>query len=115
MYFISILPIRLFFFYYIYYVCIYFIDCSKNYDIYTFPGGSVIKNLPANAGDTGLIPGSGILPGEGNGNPLQHLSWEIPWTEKPGGQHTAREVTKVRHDSVIKTIDISILSFQVKD
>ena len=50
----------------------YFIDCSKNYDIYTFPGGSVIKNLPANAGDTGLIPGSGILPGEANGNPLQY-------------------------------------------
>ena len=35
-----------------------------------FPGGSVAKNLPANAGDTGLIPGSGISPREGNGNPL---------------------------------------------
>jgi len=32
-----------------------------------FPGGSVIKNLPANAGDTGSIPGRS--PGEGNGNP----------------------------------------------
>ena len=34
----------------------------------------VVKNLPANAGDlrdTGLIPGSGWSPGEGNGNPLQ--------------------------------------------
>ena len=30
----------------------------------------VVKNLPANAGDTGLIPGSGRFPGEGNGNPL---------------------------------------------
>ena len=37
-----------------------------------FPGGSVVKNLPANAGDTGLIPGSGRSPGEGNGNPLQY-------------------------------------------
>ena len=36
-----------------------------------FPGGSVVKNLPANAGDAGLIPGSGRSPGEGNGNPLQ--------------------------------------------
>ena len=36
-----------------------------------FPGGSVVKNLPANAGDTGLIPGLGRSPGEGNGNPLQ--------------------------------------------
>jgi len=31
---------------------------------------SVIKNLPANAIDQGLIPGSGGSPGEGNGNPL---------------------------------------------
>ena len=37
-----------------------------------FPGGSVAKNPPANAGDTGLIPGSGRSPGEGNGNPLQY-------------------------------------------
>ena len=37
-----------------------------------FPVGSVVKNLPANAGDTGLIPGSGKSPGEGNGNPLQY-------------------------------------------
>ena len=36
-----------------------------------FPGGSVVKNLPANAGDMGSIPGSGISPGERNGNPLQ--------------------------------------------
>ena len=37
-----------------------------------FPGGSVRKNLPANAGDVGLIPGSGRSPGEGSGNPLQY-------------------------------------------
>ena len=36
-----------------------------------FPGGSVIKNLPANAGVMGSAPGSGRSPGEGNGNPLQ--------------------------------------------
>ena len=36
------------------------------------PGGSVVKNLCANAGDAGLVPGSGKSPGEGNGNPLQH-------------------------------------------
>ena len=38
-------------------------------------GGAVVKNLPANAGDTGdtgLIPGSGISSGEGSGNPLQY-------------------------------------------
>ena len=40
-----------------------------------FPGGTVVKNLPANAGDaedSGLIPGWGISPGEGNGYPLQY-------------------------------------------
>ena len=36
-----------------------------------FPGGSGVKNPAANAGGTGLIPGSGRSPGEGNGNPLQ--------------------------------------------
>ena len=35
-----------------------------------FPGGSVVENPSANAGDIGSIPGSGRSPGEGNGNPL---------------------------------------------
>ena len=34
------------------------------------PGGSVVKNPPANAGDLGLSPGLGRSPGEGNSNPL---------------------------------------------
>ena len=37
-----------------------------------FPGSSVTKNLPANAGDVGSIPGSGRSPGERNSNPLQY-------------------------------------------
>ena len=37
-----------------------------------FPGGSVVKNPPANAGDVGLARGSGRPPGEENGNPLQY-------------------------------------------
>ena len=44
-----------------------------------FPGGLVVKNLPANAGDAGdkgLIPGSGRSPGEENGNPLQYSCLE---------------------------------------
>ena len=36
-----------------------------------FPGGSVVKNPPANTGKAGLIPGLGRSTGEGNGNPLQ--------------------------------------------
>ena len=41
--------------------------------LWGFPGGSVVKNPPANAGDirdAGLIPGLGRSPGGGNGNPL---------------------------------------------
>ena len=37
-----------------------------------FPGGSDGKESACNAGDMGLIPGSGIFPGEGNGNLLQY-------------------------------------------
>ena len=43
-----------------------------------FPGGLVAKNLPANAGDLGLIPGLERTPGEGNGNPLPYSCLENP-------------------------------------
>ena len=43
-----------------------------------FLGGLVLKNLPADAGDVSLIPGSGRSPGEGNGNPLQDSCLENP-------------------------------------
>ena len=43
-----------------------------------FSGDSVVKNPPANAGDTGLIPGLGRSPGEGNGNPVQYSCLENP-------------------------------------
>ena len=41
-----------------------------------FPGGAVVKNPPANAGDAVLTPGSGRLPGVGNGHPLQYSCLE---------------------------------------
>ena len=46
-----------------------------------FPGGSVVKDLPASAGDAAdvdLVPGSGKSPGGGRGNPLQHYCLENP-------------------------------------
>ena len=48
------------------------------------PGGLVVKNPPANAGDVGSVPGSGRSPGKGNGN-SSILAWRIPCTEEPGG------------------------------
>ena len=44
----------------------------------SFPGGLVVKNLPATAGDTGSIPGSGRSPVVGNGNTLQYCYLENP-------------------------------------
>ena len=41
-----------------------------------FPGGSVVKNLPANVGDPGSITGLGISPRVGNGNPFQYSCLE---------------------------------------
>ena len=52
----------------------------------SFPGGSVVKNPPANAGDMVLIPGLGRLPGEGNGNPLQDSCLENFHGEKEPGR-----------------------------
>ena len=54
--------------------------CRNHSPIQSFPGGAVIKNQPANAGDTGdagSIPGSRSLR-EGNGNPLQSSCLENP-------------------------------------
>ena len=51
------------------------------YEIGDSPGDIVVKNLPANAGNTrdaGLIPGSGRFPGGGHGNPLQYSCLENP-------------------------------------
>ena len=55
-----------------------------------FPGGSAVKNLPANAGDAGSSPGVGRSPGEGNGNPLLYSCLGNPmdrgaqWAIVPG-------------------------------
>ena len=58
-----------------------------------FPGGSVVKNPPANAGDTGPIPGSGRSPGGVHGNPLQYSCLENPM-ERRVWQAIIHRVTK---------------------
>ena len=44
----------------------------------SFPGGSVVKNLPMNAGDTDSIPGLGRSPARGHGNVFQYSCWDNP-------------------------------------
>ena len=58
-----------------------------------FPGGSVVKNPPANAGDVSLIPGSGGSSGEGNGNPLQYSCLENS-LNRGAWQATAQSIAK---------------------
>ena len=55
-------------------------DMTEQFSPYQpgFPGGSMVKNLSTNAGDMGSVPGSGISPGEGNGNPLHCSSLGNP-------------------------------------
>ena len=58
-----------------------------------FPGVSVVRNLPANAGDVGSVSGSGRSPGEGNGTPLQCSCLENPM-DRGTWQATIHGVTK---------------------
>ena len=66
-----------------------------------FSGGTVVKNLPANAGDAGWIPGSGRSPGKGMAMHSSIFAWKIPRTEKPGRLLSMR-LQRVRHNWATK-------------
>ena len=62
----------------------------------------VVKTPSANTGDirdVGLLPGSGISPGERHGNRSSILAWRIPWTEEPGG---LQSIVKVKSLSPVR-------------
>ena len=59
------------------------------------------KEFPCNAGDPGLIPGSGRSPGEGNGSPLRYSCLENPMG-KGTWKATVQGVTRVRYDLATK-------------
>ena len=64
-----------------------------------FPGGSVVKNPPANAVDTGSIPGSERSFEEGTGNPFQYSFLENPidrgawWVQSMGSQKSQTQLS----------------------
>jgi len=58
-----------------------------------FPGGPVVKNLPANAGDVDSVPGSGRSPGQENGNPLQYSCLGNP-VDRGAWQTTVHGIAK---------------------
>ena len=69
---------------------------GDNLPVTGFPGGSVVKNPPANAGGASSTPGSGRPPGGRNGHPLQYsclenfLGQRSPVVNSPVGSQRAR-------------------------
>ena len=65
-----------------------------------FPGGTVVKNPPANVGDAGSSPGLQRYPGEGMAAHSSILAWISLWTEESGKLQpnvTAHALTKLWH------------------
>ena len=74
----------------------------------------MVKNPPANAGNTGLIPGSGRSSGEGNGNPLQCSCLGNPM-EREAWWATIHGITTVGQDLVTKTTTMSTILNRGRD
>ena len=74
-----------------------------------FPSVSEVKNLPANAedtGDEGSVPGLGRSPGEGNGNPLQYSCLGNPMDRRAwraAVHRVAKSQTQLRDQATTKT------------
>ena len=62
----------------------------------------MIKNMPANAGHVSSIPGSGRVPGKGNGNPLQYSCQEKPVGRGTWPGYSPQDHKSVRHDLATK-------------
>ena len=78
----------------------YYTDLAIVLDV-GLPGCSVGKESACNAGDLGLIPGSGRSPEEGNGNPLQYSCLENPM-DREAWRATVHGVTRVGHNLATK-------------
>ena len=63
--------------------------------------GSALKNQPANAGDSGLVPGLGRSPGEGNGNSLQYSCLGNPM-DRGAWWTTVQGIARAGHNIVTK-------------
>ena len=74
-----------------------------------FPGGSVVKNPPGNTGDLGSIPGLRRFPREGNGNPLQYLTWKIPTDLEDPGILQSMGSQRTGHDLVTKQQEVYLI------
>ena len=72
-----------------------------------FPGGSEVKNLPANAGDAGSIPGVGRSLEKEMATHSSILAWRIPWTRGQwatvhgGGKESRQDLAAKQHNRKI--------------
>ena len=73
-------------------------------EVWGFPGSSVGKDLPDNAGDAGSIPGLGRFPGKDIRIHSSILAWEIPRTVEPGGLQSMRS-QRARYTLATKQYD----------
>ena len=64
-------------------------------------GASVVKDVPASAGDVGSSPGLGRSPGEGTSNPLQSSCLDDSMDRRAGGLHSM-ELKRVGHNLATK-------------
>ena len=77
-----------------------------------FPGCAVVKNLPANAGDStdmGSTPGSGRFPGVGKATCSSILAQKIPWTEESGGLYSPwglKQLDTTGHTHTLKLYNV---------
>ena len=98
--------------------CVYIVMFKPCLSSMCFPGGSLVDNLPASAGNASSISGWGRSPGGGNGNPLRYSCLEHPmdtgaWrASSPWGQK------RVRHDLVTEQhqcLHVMCCSFRVQE
>ena len=77
-------------------------------DLQGFSGGSVVKNLPANTGDAGSIPGLGRSPGEGNDDPLHYSCLWNPMDRGAWLATVHRSHKRLRHDLLTKQQEVDL-------
>ena len=83
--FVILLLVFLFAFVFAFFLPFQFPIIALAYIDMNFPGGSVVKNPPANAGDAGSIPGLGRSLEKEMATHSSILAWRIPGTGEPGG------------------------------
>ena len=94
-------------------VYIYILHASLTDSGMGFPGGSVVKNLPANTGDSSLVSGLERSSGEGNGNPLQYSCLGNP---RDGGAWwaTVHRVTKESDSTKQPQLGFTVFAFSFR-